>query len=121
MVPTWYPNLSPGTYQITASAQGFVDTHTTVVMDADGKLVVNLVNAASGRVRCRTGTAGSSTMKGDVTNVRDLPLMGVPLGTLRRWSREWQPRAHRLRARRSEALDGNDDLRGPSAAKRFPT
>jgi len=70
------PNLSPGTYQITASAQGFVDAHTTVVIGAQSKLVVNLVMQPESSAEAGSGHAGSSTMKGDVTNVRDLPLNG---------------------------------------------
>jgi len=70
------PNLSPGTYQITASAQGFVDAHTTVVIGAESKLVVNLVMQPARTAEAGRGQAGSSTTKGDVTNVRDLPLNG---------------------------------------------
>ena len=36
-------NLLPGTYEITVSAPGFADGHTTVAISADGKPVVNLV------------------------------------------------------------------------------
>ncbi|PYX59287.1 MAG: hypothetical protein DMG76_06190 [Acidobacteria bacterium] len=70
------PDLSPGTYQITASAQGFVDAHTTVVISAESKLVVNLVMQPARTAEAGRGQAGSSTTKGDVTNVRDLPLNG---------------------------------------------
>jgi len=70
------PDLSPGTYQITASAQGFVDAHTTVVIGAESKPMANLVMQPEGAAEAGSGHAGSSTMKGDVTNVRDLPLNG---------------------------------------------
>ncbi|MFY9558665.1 MAG: TonB-dependent receptor [Terriglobales bacterium] len=67
-------DLVPGTYEITISAPGFADAHTTVVISAHGKPVVNLVMLAASAAG--PGQAGSSTMKGDVTNVRDLPLNG---------------------------------------------
>src|SRR5437016_4019065 len=49
-------NLVPGTYEITASAQGFAEAHTTVGISADGKPVVNFVMQAGteiGRASCR--------------------------------------------------------------------
>src|SRR6266567_4308271 len=67
-------NLVPGTYEITASAQGFAEAHTTVGISADGKPVVNFA--------MQTGTAveagkSSSTAKGAVTtSVSELPLNG---------------------------------------------
>ncbi len=69
-------NLLPGTYEITVSAPGFADAHTTVAISADGKPVVNLVMQPASSAEAGRGQAGSSTMKGDVTNVRDLPLNG---------------------------------------------
>ncbi len=70
-------NLSLGTYQITASAQGFEDTHATVAISSDGKPVVNLVMRAASTAGAGRGLAGSSTVKGDVTtSVSDLPLNG---------------------------------------------
>jgi hypothetical protein len=70
-------NLAPGTYEITASAQGFEDAHATVAISSDGKPVVNLVMRAAGTAGAGRGQAGSSTVKGDVTtSVSDLPLNG---------------------------------------------
>src|SRR5712692_276592 len=69
-------NLLPGTYEITVSAPGFADAHTTVAISADGKPVVNLVMQPESAAEAGSGHAGSSTTKGDVTNVRDLPLNG---------------------------------------------
>jgi len=67
-------SLLPGTYEITASAPGFEDAHATVTISSDRKPVVSLVmRAASG---AGAGQAGSSTVKGDVKDVRDLPLNG---------------------------------------------
>jgi hypothetical protein len=69
--------LSPGTYEITASAQGFADVHTTVAISADGKPVVNLVMQPGGAAEAGKGKVGSSTVKGDVTtSVSELPLNG---------------------------------------------
>src|SRR5207245_9917465 len=36
-------NLLPGSYEITVSARGFADIHTTVTLGADGNPVMNLV------------------------------------------------------------------------------
>src|ERR1019366_1168789 len=70
-------NLSPGTYQITASAQGFADAHATVAISADGKPLVNLVMQAGSTAEAGKGQVGSSTVKGDVTtSVSELPLNG---------------------------------------------
>src|SRR5256884_2345760 len=70
-------NLLPGTYEITVSAPGFVDAHTTVAISADGKPVVNLVLQASSTREAGKGQVGSSTVKGDVTtSVSELPLNG---------------------------------------------
>jgi len=70
-------NLLPGTYEITASAQGFEDVHATVAISPDGKPVVNLVMRASNTAGVGRGQAGSSTKKGDVsTNISELPLNG---------------------------------------------
>jgi len=69
--------LSPGTYEITASAQGFADVHTAVAISADGKPVVNLVMQPGGAAEAGKGQVGSSTVKGDVTtSVSELPLNG---------------------------------------------
>jgi hypothetical protein len=70
-------NLLPGTYEITASAQGFADAHVTVAISADGKPVVNLVMQPGGTAAAGKGQVGSSTVKGDVTtSVSELPLNG---------------------------------------------
>jgi hypothetical protein len=70
-------NLAPGTYEITASAQGFEDAHATVAISSDGKPVVNLVMRAASTAGAGRGQAGSATVKGDVTtSVSDLPLNG---------------------------------------------
>src|SRR2546426_644522 len=70
-------NLLPGTYEITVSARGFADAHTTVAISADGKPVVNLVLQASSTREAGKGQVGSSTVKGDVTtSVSELPLNG---------------------------------------------
>ena len=67
-------NLVPGTYEITASAQGFVDAHTTVEISADGKPVVNFVMQAGTAVEAGKS---SPTAKGAVTtSVSELPLNG---------------------------------------------
>ena len=44
-------NLLPGTYEITAWAQGFEDAHATVAITSDGKPVVNLVMRATSMTR----------------------------------------------------------------------
>src|SRR5437868_932872 len=67
-------NLVPGIYEITASAHGFADAHTTVEISADGKPVVNFVMQAGTAVE-----AGKSSprAKGAVTtSVSELPLNG---------------------------------------------
>ncbi len=70
-------NLSPGTYEITASAQGFVDTGATVAITAEGSPVVNLVMRAASTAEGSKAQGGSSTVKGNVTtSVSDLPLNG---------------------------------------------
>src|SRR6266576_5967939 len=67
-------NLVPGIYEITASAQGFADAHTTVEISADGKPVVNFVMQAGTAVEAGKS---SSTAKGAVTtSVSELPLNG---------------------------------------------
>src|SRR5438876_11444519 len=72
-------NLLPGTYEITVSAPGFVDAHTTVAISADGKPVLNLVLQASSTREAGKGQVGASTVKGDVTtSVSELPLHGRP-------------------------------------------
>ncbi len=70
-------NLLPGTYEITVSAPGFADLHTTVAISADGKPVVNLVMQAGSTAEAGIGQVGSSTVKGVVTtSVSELPLNG---------------------------------------------
>src|SRR5437667_5049103 len=70
-------NLLPGTYEITVSAPGFADGHTTVAISADGKPVVNLVLQTRRTREAGKGQVGSSTVKGDVTtSVSELPLNG---------------------------------------------
>src|SRR6266566_3863076 len=67
-------NLVPGTYEITASAQGFAEAHTTVEISANGKPVVNFVMQAGTAVEAGKS---SSTAKGAVTtSVSELPLNG---------------------------------------------
>src|SRR5438132_151054 len=67
-------NLVPGIYEITASAQGFAEAHTTVEISADGKPVVNFVMQAGTAVEAGKT---SSTAKGAVTtSVSELPLNG---------------------------------------------
>src|SRR5438309_10733699 len=67
-------NLLPGTYEITASAQGCAEAHTTVEISADGKPVVNFVMQAGTAVEAGKR---SSTAKGAVTtSVSELPLNG---------------------------------------------
>jgi hypothetical protein len=69
-------DLLPGTYEITASAQGSADARATVVISADGTPVLNIVLQVGDAVGAGGGQAGSSKVKGDVANVRDLPLNG---------------------------------------------
>ena len=70
-------NLLPGTYEVTASAQGFEDAHATVAINVDGKPVVNLVMRATSTAGAGGGQSGPSSVKGDVTtSVSDLPLNG---------------------------------------------
>src|SRR6266852_3911242 len=70
-------NLLPGTYEITVSARGFADMHTTVVISADGTPVMNLVMAVGSTSEAGKGKVGSSSVKGAVTtSVSDLPLNG---------------------------------------------
>src|SRR5438067_4372341 len=70
-------NLLPGTYEITVSAPGFADGHTTVAISADGNPVVNLVMQPASTTGASGGEVGSSTVKGDVTtSVSELPLNG---------------------------------------------
>jgi hypothetical protein len=70
-------NVEPGTYEITASAQGFEDTRATVAISSDGKPVVNLVMRAVSTAGAGRGQAGSSDAKGNVTtSASDLPLNG---------------------------------------------
>jgi hypothetical protein len=56
------PNLLPGTYEITASAQGFAYAHATVVISADGKPVANIVLQAGNALGAGKGQVGSSTV-----------------------------------------------------------
>lgn len=73
-----FQNLPPGTYEITASALGFVDAKTTVTVGAGTKQIVNLVLQVA---RTRTGgeTEGETSGVSGVVNtkaVTDLPLNG---------------------------------------------
>ena len=69
--------LLPGTYEITVSARGFSDAHTTVAINADSKPVVNLVMEPVNTAGASGGQSRSPTGKGDVTtNVSELPLNG---------------------------------------------
>jgi hypothetical protein len=68
-------NLLPGTYELTASAQGFADARATVTISSDGSAVVNLVMQA-GTAEAGRGQAGSSTKGNVTTNVSELPLNG---------------------------------------------
>jgi hypothetical protein len=70
-------NILPGAYEITASAQGFADVHSTVQITADGTPVVNLVMEVGNKAEAGKEKVGSSSAKGAVTtNVSDLPLNG---------------------------------------------
>ena len=70
-------DLLPGTYEITASAQGFEDAHATVAITTDRQRVLNLVMHAGSKAQAGRGQVGSSTVKGDVTtSVSELPLNG---------------------------------------------
>jgi hypothetical protein len=70
-------NLVPGTYEITASAQGFAEAHTTVEISAAGEPVVNLVMQVESSAGAGKGQVGSSSAKGDVTiSISELPLNG---------------------------------------------
>src|SRR5258708_19901362 len=68
-------NILPGTYEITASAQGFADVHTTVQITADAPPVMNLLMEVGNKPEPAKEKVGSSSAKGAVTtNVSDLPL-----------------------------------------------
>src|SRR6266568_9342562 len=58
------PDLSPGVYQIIASAQGFVDANTTVVIGAESQPVANLVMQPERSADAGSGHDGYSIMKG---------------------------------------------------------
>ena len=72
------PNVSDGTYEITASKQGFVDAHATLTVPADGNSVVNLVMQTESATQAGKGQASPSRSKGVVnsTNLSELPLNG---------------------------------------------
>ena len=72
------PNLSPGTYEISASAVGFTETHMTVTIASGTSQVANLVMQRGSTAEAGEKQVGSSTVRG-VTNsnrVSDLPLNG---------------------------------------------
>src|SRR3989454_3896086 len=71
-------NLSPGTYEITASAVGFTDARTTVTIASGTSQVATLVMQRGSTAEAGKKQVGSSTVRG-VTNsnrVSDLPLNG---------------------------------------------
>jgi len=70
-------NLLPGSYEITVSARGFADIHTTVTLGADGNPVMNLVMqpvspAVAGEKQVGSTARGVTNANG----VSDLPLNG---------------------------------------------
>src|SRR6202158_1944314 len=70
-------NLLPGTYEITASAQGLEDAHATVAVNTAGTPVASLVVRVASPAGAGKGQTGSSTVKGDVsTSISELPLNG---------------------------------------------
>jgi len=70
-------DLAPATYEITLTAQGFEDLHTTLEIKSGGTVLDNLVMHASNTSGASRGQAGSSTVKGDVsTSISELPLNG---------------------------------------------
>src|SRR5215472_8907048 len=71
-------HLSPGTYEITASKQGFGDIRTIITISADTNAVVNLVTQAGNPPQTGKAQTGSSTVSGvvDSTSVSELPLNG---------------------------------------------
>jgi Carboxypeptidase regulatory-like domain len=69
-------NFLPGTYEITASAQGFEDAHATVVITSGGA-GGEPCNAGYENDPGRQGTSGLFDVKGDVTSsISELPLNG---------------------------------------------
>src|SRR5215469_9555024 len=71
-------NLPPGTYEMTASMQGFADAHMTITIAAGSNSVVNLVMQAGNEPSSGKAQVGSSTVSGVVnsTRISDLPLNG---------------------------------------------
>ena len=71
-------DLSPGTYEIIASRQGFADVHTTVTLSASSNSVVNLIMQAGNAPSTGKAQVGSSSVSGVVnsTSISDLPLNG---------------------------------------------
>jgi hypothetical protein len=71
-------DLSPGTYEITASKQGFADVRTTVTLSAGSDSLVNLVMQAGNAPSTGKAHVGSSSVSGVVssTSISDLPLNG---------------------------------------------
>lgn len=70
-------NLLPGTYDITVSAQWFLDLHTTATIKADSNPIVNLV-LQPGRTQAGSGRVRSSAIEGAIssTSISELPLNG---------------------------------------------
>jgi hypothetical protein len=73
-----FTDVSAGTYEITASKQGFSDTHITVTTDPNANPVVNLVMQLENTPQTGKAQVGSSGVSGVVnsTSVSDLPLNG---------------------------------------------
>src|SRR5215472_9837957 len=73
-----FNHLSPGTYEITASKQGFADIHANITISADANAVVDLVMQPGNALPPGKGQTGSPTVSGVVnsTSISDLPLNG---------------------------------------------
>ena len=71
-------HLSPGTYEITVSKQGFADRRTTVTISTDANAVVNLVMQAGNAPQTGNTQIGSSAASGvrNSTSMSDIPLNG---------------------------------------------
>jgi hypothetical protein len=71
-------DLSLGTYEITASKQGFTDLRMSVTLTADRNAVVNLVMQPGNSATTENAQVGSSTGSGvlNSTSLSDLPLNG---------------------------------------------
>jgi len=70
-------NLSPGTYEITASAPGYANVRMTVTIIGAMGQVVSLIMQPGRTAEPDKGQVGSANAKGDITtSVSDLPLNG---------------------------------------------